>query len=363
MDGASEDVCDLVIDPVMPLDEGEYQCQVSGHQGVSGIASPTVRLNVNCEPGNPYIVQAKEGEKVEIQEGEEVELHCQSQGGRPPAEIQWWDGEGNRIVGNRMAADLQEFATKMQDKKTWLTVSILKIVPSKPMVLKCTVFNDAFPSPKESESIQVTFKGHLKAEVRRFTENEALELNCKDGKTSGDTKFKWIFNGNEIPGETENSLKIVQINDSYDNSKIKCTIKDQNGETEVQRIFQLVFTSSEKHVIKQSSPFINTIHTAHKRKRNKKKSKIIQNDAKKKTVFTCVAEEETTAEPKYVWIKGKLEKTVAAEGEGDQKFKCNVIDGGYDKIKQMANNMKGISRKMKRFTKTLNHITNLMEDT
>ena len=364
MDGNSEDECDLVINPVIPLDEGEYQCQVSGHRGVAGIASPTVRLDVNCEPGKPYIVQAKEGEKVEVIEGEEVELHCQSQGGRPPAEIKWWDGDGNRIVGSGSRdTELQEFATRMKDKKTWLTVSILKIVPTKPMVIKCTVFNDAFPNPKESESIQVTFKGHLKAEVRKFTENETFELKCKEGETAGNTKYKWVINGNEIPGETENSLKIVQINDSYDNSKIKCTIDDQNGETEDQRIFRLVFTSSQKHIIKQKSSLINTIHADHRRRKNKKKSKTVQNDVKRKTVFTCVAEEETTAEPKYVWIKGKLEKTVVAQGEGDQKFKCNVIDGGYDKIKQMANNMKGISRKIKRFTKSLNHITNLIEDT
>ena len=241
MDGASEDVCDLVIDPVVPLDEGVYQCQVSGHRGIAGITSPSVRLNVNCEPGTPNIVQAKEGDQVQVEEGEEVELHCQSQGGRPPAEIQWWDEEGKRIVGG-----LQEFATKMQDKKTWLTVSILKLIPEKPMLIKCTVFNDAFPKPKESEPIQIRFKGHLTAEIRKFTENETFELNCKDGKTSGDTKYKWIINGNEVPGETENSLKIVQINDSYDSSKIECVTEDKNGEMEVQRIFQLVYTSSQK---------------------------------------------------------------------------------------------------------------------
>ena len=364
MDGGSDDVCDLVIEPVMPLDEGEYQCQVSGYRGVKGISSPKVRLDVNCEPGKPYIVQAKDGDKVEVDEGEEVELHCQSQGGRPPAEIQWWDGEGNRIDGAGIRdTSLQEFATKMQDKKTWLTVSILKIVPKSPMVLKCTVFNDAFPSLKESESIQVTFKGYQAAEVRKFTENETFELKCEEGTPPPDTKYKWIINGNEIPGETENSLKIVQINDSYDDSKIKCTIENQNGESEVQRVFRLLYTSSEKHIIKQTSIFKNTINGNHKKKRNKKKVKPVKNDAKRKMVFTCVAEEETSAEPKYVWIKGKLEKSMVAEGDGDQKFKCTVIEGGYDKIKQMANNMKGISRKMKRFTKSLNHITNLIEDT
>ena len=63
----------------------------------SGVAS----INVNCEPGKPYIVQAQEGEELQVGAGQEVELHCQSQGGKPPAEIHWWDTDtGDRIVAN-----------------------------------------------------------------------------------------------------------------------------------------------------------------------------------------------------------------------------------------------------------------------
>ena len=89
--------CDLVIQPVVPLDEAQYQCQVSGARGVASLASEVVSLTVNCEPGKPYIVQAREGDSVLVEPGEEVELHCQSQGGKPPAEIEWWDSHGNRI--------------------------------------------------------------------------------------------------------------------------------------------------------------------------------------------------------------------------------------------------------------------------
>ena len=35
--------------------------------------------------------------------GQEVELHCQSQGGKPPAEIQWWDTK----TGERIVADMK----------------------------------------------------------------------------------------------------------------------------------------------------------------------------------------------------------------------------------------------------------------
>lgn len=67
----------------------------------------------------------------------------------------------------------------MQDKKTWLTVSILKFVPDRPMRVHCTVFNDAFPSPKLSETIKITFKDFVEATVHKFSQHDQLELACE----------------------------------------------------------------------------------------------------------------------------------------------------------------------------------------
>ena len=91
MGGTQENDCDLVIAPVLSVDEGSYQCQVSGGNGVASIISEKVELKVNSEPGHPYIIQRKERGIMEVEVGEEVKLECESQGGRPPAEIQWWE--------------------------------------------------------------------------------------------------------------------------------------------------------------------------------------------------------------------------------------------------------------------------------
>ena len=95
-----EGVCDLTIDPVLPLDEGVYQCQVSGGSGLHANLSPPARLSVNSEPGLPHIVQAREVNQVVMEKGELVELQCESHGGRPAAELSWIDGEGNRIISD-----------------------------------------------------------------------------------------------------------------------------------------------------------------------------------------------------------------------------------------------------------------------
>ena len=50
------------------------------------------------------MLQAREGGAgVEVGAGQGVELHCHSQGGRPPAEIHWWDSD----TGSKLVADMR----------------------------------------------------------------------------------------------------------------------------------------------------------------------------------------------------------------------------------------------------------------
>ena len=147
-----------------------------------------------------------------------------------------------------MNDDVSEFATKMQDKKTWLTVSILKFTPDRPTRVHCSVFNDAFPSPKLSETIKIDFKDYMKPKLKRFAENETLDLQCEDTEQSLDLgkQYKWILNDNEIRSETGNSLKMLQINESYDNSKVKCLLYNSSkAEFILKNHFKLHFTTSK----------------------------------------------------------------------------------------------------------------------
>merc|ERR1712013_408155 len=129
-------------------------------------------MDINSEPGKPYIMQAMEEEMMEVQEGEEVELQCESQGGRPPAEIQWWDGEGRRIISG-----VTEHVRKMEARKPLKTISKLKFHYKESISIKCTASNDAFPVSKESKYLIIS-NDNDELESRTLKEGESLSIEC-----------------------------------------------------------------------------------------------------------------------------------------------------------------------------------------
>jgi len=345
MPGQRQDICDLSIDPVLPIDEGLYQCQVSGGHGVPPIASSPVSLSVNSEPGKPYIMQAMEEEMMEVQEGEEVKLQCESQGGRPPAEIQWWDGEGRRIV-----SDVTEHVRKMEDTNMFKTVSTLRFTPSMGQHVKCSAHNDAFPVIRKSHPLWILIKGQPNEEEIELGEGDSVIVNCFDKGIKDDMIFKWFINDIEIPDESNNALEIEKFSKSYDKTRVKCSVKDSNGDDESVRIVKLVHKPNQK-----IEP--RALHKTDNGEQRSKTNNQIIGDNKKKSLFTCIVEESEEAKPKYVWIDGKLRNVITDENgdtaDHNKKYKCKVIPQGNKKINRMSTDMKKISKTMRKFSKTL----------
>merc|ERR1711915_586836 len=113
MSGTREDICDLVIEPVLPLDEGCYQCHVSGSVEVAPISTNRGEIQVNSPPNKPRIVNENDHKLVNRDLGDEVELKCELEGGRPAAEIQWWDTK----TGKKIVANVTEHVTRLEDNK------------------------------------------------------------------------------------------------------------------------------------------------------------------------------------------------------------------------------------------------------
>ena len=121
---------------------------------------------------------------------------------------------------------------------------------------------------------------------------------------------QWIINGNEIRSETENTLRMLQINESYDNSKVKCLLYDsKKAEFVLINNFKLHFDKSKSETKlttpapPQALPLKNIVSLGNK-SGHKSKS------GKKQVTYTCVAEEDIEEDPKYIWIDGKLEKSI-----------------------------------------------------
>jgi len=298
MAGDREDVCDLSIDPVLKLDEGTYQCQVSGGRGMPPIATSPVYLSVNTEPGIPYIVQAKEDGVMEVEKLEEVELQCESQGGRPPAEIQWWDGEGRRIV-----SDVTEHVMRMEDRKTFKTVSTLKIKASNYQLITCSAHNDVFPAGRMSKSVQIGTEDQVEVETKELEDGDSVEIICQEQQNDRSVKFKWLINDAEIFDEDKNILELQKFSKSFDNSHIKCLIEDSMGHFNVVRAVKLVYKIKARgNVSNHPQPVLKFLLNNSISQRSQKQKDV----TKKKTMLSCEMKDDNAKEPNYVYMDNSI---------------------------------------------------------
>jgi len=342
MSGIHPEDCSLRIDPALAVDSGVYQC-IFGD-----LKSREVTLTVNSEPGQPYIVQARDRDTMKVERGEEIQLVCESQGGRPPAEIQWWDGNGRRIV-----SDVTEHVSRIGDGRNFKTTSTLKYKVEDEKEITCTAHNDAFPQGKKSHGIKVKVKGEPKKEVKELDEGDSIKISCTEDRHLEGVKFKWFINDIEIVGETQNMLEIQQFSKSYDNSKVKCA---KRSDGEILRIVELVLRPTE-------NPEPRKLETK-KKERQEPTSEIEGFNTKKKTMFTCVVEEENITEPKYVWMDGKLVKKngVVEVVNNDKKMRCKVVPKATKKITKFSADLKKISKTLRKFSKELSKLTTQFDE-
>jgi len=295
---------------------------------------------------------------MEVEEGEEVVLECQSQGAKPPAEIQWWDGDGKRIV-----SDVTEHVARMENDKKFKTVSTLRFKPRKGQHIKCSAHNDIYPIGKMSNSLEIAFKGQPKKEVTELEDGDSVKIFCNNEKITRDRKFKWFINDVEIFDETKNVLEIQQFTKSYDKSVVKCSVTDEDNTDEVIRVVELVHKQPDVSPVTQRNILQDITRS---KKSSARKKKTTKNVANKKKMFTCIMEDDgddTSSEPKYVWIDGRLKEVNLNEAvdasNQDKRYKCKVIPKGMKKITKMSRDLKSLTKTLKKFSRTLTEITSI----
>ena len=272
--------CNLVVDPLLVRDEGEYRC----HSGQSLISQPAM-VRVEAEPGRPYIVQAREGDVLEVKEGRPVVLECSSQGARPAAELIWRYG---KVATSGF--DIQEDISRMEDGRTWKTTSRFKFVPLADQEVVCSAHSDSFPDPKDSRAL------HLKLVYRPRVVVEALPSQAREGQdvtftcsataSPGDVTYKWFINDNEIEDQAESTLTLKRVGREHNLAEVRCRVENSVGTGEAATTlgvaFQPKITSQPKSVVAREGEEVS---------------------------LECRAE--ASPQPQYAWLKvGEREEVV-----------------------------------------------------
>ena len=66
-------------------DDARFQCQIGAADGIKPIRSQYATLTVLVPPDPPKLMPT--GDLIKTVEGRQVELHCESRGGKPASEV------------------------------------------------------------------------------------------------------------------------------------------------------------------------------------------------------------------------------------------------------------------------------------
>ena len=324
-----------MIDPVQGSDEGSYVCLVK--TSTSQMESRPASLEVLVEPGVPSILEAREGDWVEVDQGEELLLTCESQGGRPHAELQWRDAEGQRVFGH-----VQEHITRIGTSSTFKTVSTLRFNPLHPMAVTCTAHSEAFTKVASSRPLTVQLRRKVEEEEVKLREGGSVRLQLPENKGP----YKWLLNDREVPGETGNFLDIEDFTRDYHNSVVKCIQEKFGGEARLLKVVRLVHDTSPDNRKPRSREY--SLQDDQPASNN-------QGGKALREVFTCVREDdEGVGAPEYIWVDGALQtRTRIAKDQDGNAIRCSLVKDGFRKVKLMEKKMKAMAKDLRRFSKTL----------
>lgn len=75
------------INPVDLEDDARFQCQIGAADGIAPIRSRYATLTVKVPPEPPKLLPS--GDELKTVEGRQVELRCESRGGKPASEVRF----------------------------------------------------------------------------------------------------------------------------------------------------------------------------------------------------------------------------------------------------------------------------------
>jgi len=342
--------CSLKIFPVLPEDQGTYLCQVGPGAGLPAMVSESAEVRVDIPPGQPVIKQASDSDSqdiadnsdtIEIVEGEEVVLECESTGARPAARIEWRDDTGEVITEN-----LIEVVKENEKSKTFKTTSILKMKPTQSFSLTCSAFSESFTEPRISRKlgIEVRHSPWLSLDIldKSINEGKSVMVKCNCEANPAAVTFKWFINDN-LQQEGSDTIKIENIPKELDGAVISCEAENVIGRSKASKLLNVKF--APKILTQPTTKIANVGETVE---------------------LTCLAE--GNPKPSYVWVKGSPEEIVGvsptlvltATEDTEDQYSCKVFVEGY---KPLVSDTAAVQllRKPVVFTESIKH-ANVGED-
>ncbi|TMW50115.1 hypothetical protein DOY81_004798 [Sarcophaga bullata] len=226
----------LDIFPVMLDDDARYQCQVGpGPNGEAGIRSRFAKLTVLVPPEAPKILQ---GDHLVTTEDREIELECDSVGGKPAAEITWIDG-----LGNVLSKGIEYVKEPLADSRRITAKSILKLTPKKEhhnTTFTCQAQNTADRTYRSAKILlEVKYAPKVTVSVvggalagGRIPEGAEVILSCQADANPSVQTYRWFINDELVTGDYTTKMVIHNVSRQYHDAIVKCEVVNAVGKSE-----------------------------------------------------------------------------------------------------------------------------------
>lgn len=229
----------LQITSVTLEDDAMFQCQVGAADGVKGIRSRNAAFTVYVPPEPPKIVQ---GDFLRTTAGMTVELTCESHAGKPPAELQWLDGESNVV------SDDVEYTTQLlADGKRANAALKWTLTPRREhdgKTFTCKSENPALTQPLHAIiSLEVKYPPEitLKVSSDKITEFDNIKFTCEAVANPSEVIYKWYRNDEVIVGDHTTTYIISRVTRDYNKDTISCEVSNTVGTTKSTHTLNILY--------------------------------------------------------------------------------------------------------------------------
>lgn len=215
----TEGIYSLQIQRVALEDDAVFQCQAGAANDQPGIRSRNAHLMVLVAPDSPRILQ---GSKVQVDEGSNITLQCESRGGKPAVEIEWVGGKNEVINGSEVRVSTED------DGKRTISVASLTLKATAALngeSVMCRAHNAALAAPQTTAiQLSVRYKPRLRitADQSQLRELDDVILTCHSAANPEATEFRWWVSDELIAGESRTTLRLSQISRKQHNAEVRC---------------------------------------------------------------------------------------------------------------------------------------------